>query len=178
MRCDAAQTYPGRRAEVVPSAGRSIASVDPDRLRVAAFGELDAYTLYALLRLRAEVFVVEQECAYLDLDGLDPVPGTRHLWLERAGEPVAYLRILAAAPADGECWIGRVVVAKQARGEGLAARLLEAALDLVGERRCQLNAQSYLVGFYRRYGFVPTGPEFLDDGIPHTPMARAASTSG
>jgi ElaA protein len=148
--------------------------VEPGQLRVAAFGELDPYTLYALLRLRAEVFVVEQECAYLDLDGLDTEPGTRHLWLERAGEPAAYLRILAAAPDGGECRIGRVVVAKPARGEGLAARLMEAALELVGERPCRLNAQSYLVEYYRRYGFVPTGLEYLDDGIPHTPMARAA----
>jgi ElaA protein len=147
--------------------------VAPDQLRVAPFGELDPYTLYALLRLRAAVFVVEQDCAYLDPDGLDTEPATRHLWLERAGEPVAYLRLLATEP-DGECQIGRVVVAKPARGEGLAARLMEAALELVGERACRLNAQSYLVGFYRRYGFAPTRPEFLDDGVPHTPMARAA----
>jgi ElaA protein len=142
------------------------------QLRVAAFGELDAYTLYALLRLRAEVFVVEQECAYLDLDGLDTEPATRHLWLDRAGEPIAYLRILSRP--DGGCRIGRVVVAKSARGEGLAARLVEAALEQVGDRPCDLNAQSYLVGFYRRYGFVPVAAEFLDDGIPHTPMARGA----
>jgi ElaA protein len=147
--------------------------VEPDQLRVAAFGELDPYTLYALLRLRAEVFVVEQECVYLDVDGLDTEPGTRHLWLERAGEPIAYLRILAAEPG-GECRIGRVVVAKSARGEGLAGRLMEAALELVGERPCELNAQSYLVEFYRRYGFVPAGPERMEDGIPHTPMVRAA----
>lgn len=148
--------------------------MESDRLRVAAFDELDAYTLYALLRLRAEVFVVEQECAYLDLDGLDTDPGTRHLWLERAGEPIAYLRLLAAGPDSDECRIGRVVVAKAARGDGLASRLMTAALDLVGGRACTLNAQSYLVGFYRRYGFVPTGPEYLEDGIPHIPMARAA----
>jgi ElaA protein len=137
---------------------------------VAAFGELDAYTLYALLRLRAEVFVVEQDCAYLDLDGLDTETATRHLWLERAGEPVGYLRILALP--DGGRRIGRVAVAKAARGEGLAARLMEAALEQVGDRPCDLNAQSYLVDFYRRYGFTPAAAEFLDDGIPHTPMAR------
>jgi ElaA protein len=141
---------------------------------VAAFGELDPYTLYALLRLRAEVFVVEQECVYLDPDGLDSDPGARHLWLERAGEPVGYLRVLGAEPG-GEHRIGRVVVAKSARGEGLAGRLMEAALELVGDRPCELNAQSYLVGFYRRYGFVPAGPEHIEDGIPHTPMVRAAS---
>ncbi len=150
--------------------------MEPVRLGVAAFGELDPYTLYGLLRLRAEVFVVEQECAYLDLDGLDTDARTQHLWLERtdqphrAGEPVAYLRILARP--DGGRRIGRVVVAKAARGEGLAGRLMDAALEQIGDRPCDLNAQSYLVGFYRRYGFAPVAPEFLDDGIPHTPMAR------
>jgi ElaA protein len=141
---------------------------------VAAFGELDPYTLYALLRLRAEVFVVEQDCAYLDLDGRDTDPATRHLWLERASDPVAYLRILAADGGVGEYRIGRVVVAKAARGAGLAGRLLGAALELVGARPCRLNAQSYLVEYYRRYGFAPSGPEYLEDGIPHTPMVRAA----
>ena len=145
-----------------------------DQLRVAAFGELDAYTLYALLRLRAEVFVVEQECAYLDLDGLDTDPGTRHVWLERAGEPVAYCRVLAAGADGGEWQVGRVVVAKAVRGAGLARRLMDAALELVGERPCRLNAQSYLVELYRQYGFAPDGAEYLDDGIPHTPMVRAA----
>jgi ElaA protein len=146
--------------------------VEPDQLKVAAFGELDPYTLYALLQLRAEVFVLEQDCVYLDLDGLDTEPATRHLWVERAGAPVAYLRVLANAA--GGYRIGRVVVAKQARGEGLAGRLMESALDLVGEHRCDLHAQSYLVEFYRRYGFVPAGPEGIEDGIPHTPMVRAA----
>jgi ElaA protein len=143
--------------------------VEPDQLKVAAFGELDPYTLYALLRLRAEVFVIEQDCVYLDLDGLDTDPATRHLWLERAGAPVAYLRVLVT----GGHRIGRVVVAKQARGEGLAGRLMEAALETVGEHPCELNAQSYLVEFYCRYGFEPTGPEYLEDGLPHTPMVRA-----
>jgi ElaA protein len=137
---------------------------------VAAFGELDPYTLYALLRLRAEVFVLEQDCVYLDLDGLDTEPATRHLWVERAGAPVAYLRILVT----GGYRIGRVVVAKEARGEGLAGRLMEAALELVGGHPCELNAQSYLVEFYRRHGFAPSGPERMEDGIPHTPMVRAA----
>lgn len=136
------------------------------KLRAASFAELDPYTLYALLRLRVAVFVVEQACAYQDLDGLDTDPGTLHLWYERDGEPVAYLRIL-----EGNR-IGRVVVAGHARGDGLAGRLMSAALDRVGDRPCTLNAQSHLVEFYRRYGFEPSGPEYDEDGIPHTPMAR------
>lgn len=141
-------------------------------LQTAAFPDLDAVTLYALLRLRMDVFVVEQRCAYPELDGRDLEPGTRHLWLERAGTPIAYLRILTEP--DGGAGIGRVVVARHARGNGFARRLLTTALERVGDRDCVLNAQSRLVGFYETFGFTPTGPEFLDDGIPHTPMRRGA----
>jgi ElaA protein len=141
------------------------------RVHAAAFGDLDAATLYALLKLRVDVFVVEQNCPYPDLDGRDLEPGTRHLWCtDDAGEVTAYLRLLTEP--DGSLRIGRVVTAVKARGEGLSARLMECALAEAGDRTVVLDAQSYLVGFYERYGFVPTGPEFLDDGIPHVPMRR------
>lgn len=136
---------------------------------MAAFDELDTTTLYALLRLRVDVFVVEQACPYPELDGRDLEPGTRHLWLDRDGAPIAYLRLLIEPDHPR---IGRVCVAKHARGGGHAARLMDAALDLVGDQPCVLDAQSYLVDFYARYGFSPTGPEYVDDGIPHVPMAR------
>lgn len=139
-------------------------------VRVASFDQLDAATLYALLRLRVDVFVVEQRSPYPDLDGRDVEPSTRHLWI---GEPpVAYLRLLAEP--DGMLRIGRVAVAPAARGTGLAGRLMDAALDLVGDRVCVLDAQTYLAGFYTRYGFAPTGPGFLDAGIPHIPMRRGS----
>ena len=141
-------------------------------LRIAAFAELDAGTLYELLKLRAEVFVVEQECAYLDLDGRDPEPGTRHLWFSDAAGVTIYLRILD----DGDVQrIGRVVTAARARGAGLAGRLLLEALTVIGDRPIVLDAQAHLVGFYGRYGFQQTGPEYLEDGIPHIPMVRAAT---
>ena len=144
------------------------------RLHVARFAELDAATLYALLRLRTEVFVVEQRCPYPELDGRDVEPGTRHLWLAPDGDPLdvrAYLRLLAEP--DGAVRIGRVCTAAKARGEGLSARLLDAALELAGERTpTVLDAQSYLVGFYERYGFAASGPEYVEDGIPHVPMRR------
>lgn len=141
-----------------------------EEVRVATFAELDAATLYALLRLRVDVFVVEQRCPYPELDGRDTEPATRHLWLERDGTPVAYLRLLAEP--DGTARIGRVAVTAPARGSGLAGRLVTAALDLTGGRPCVLEAQSYLVGFYTRLGFTPTGPEYLDQGVPHIPMRR------
>ena len=142
-----------------------------DKVRVASFADLDTATLYALLRLRVDVFVVEQACAYPELDGRDTEPGTRHLWTAgAAGEPLAYLRILAD-PGD-VARIGRVAVAKPARGAGHAARLMAQALRLIGDRACVLEAQSYLVDFYTSFGFIPAGPEYVEDGIPHIPMRR------
>jgi ElaA protein len=140
---------------------------------VAGPAELDAATLYALLRLRAEVFVVEQECPYLDPDGRDLEPGTRHLWYADGDGPVAYLRLLE--DCHRKTRIGRVCVAPRGRGRGYADRLVRAALELIGDRGCVLDSQSYLTGFYGRHGFVASGPEFIEDGIPHVPMVRAGS---
>ena len=138
---------------------------------VATFDELDTRTLLGILQLRCEVFIVEQECIYADVDGRDAELGTRHLWFDEAGTPVAYLRILREP--DGSARIGRVCTAKPARGRGLSSRLMATALEMIGpDAASVLNAQSYLVGFYRGFGFVESGPEFLDDGIPHTPMRR------
>lgn len=139
-------------------------------LQVAGFAELDTATLYALLRLRVDVFVVEQQSPYPDLDGRDLEPSTLHIWLAGVGQPVAYLRLLSEP--DGTARIGRVVVARKARGAGLAGRLMAEALAQVGDRECVLDAQSPLIDFYARLGFTPTGPEFLEDGIPHVPMRR------
>jgi ElaA protein len=140
-------------------------------VRVASFRDLDTTTLYALLKLRSDVFVVEQKCAYGDLDGRDTEPGTRHVWLSRGDEILAYLRILD----DGDTQrIGRVVTAPQARGEGLADRLMGRALTVIGNRASVLEAQAYLVRFYAKYGYQQTGPEYLEDGIPHVPMLREA----
>ncbi|WP_026875972.1 GNAT family N-acetyltransferase [Jiangella gansuensis] len=139
-------------------------------LRVAAFRDLDAATLYRLLRLRVDVFVVEQGDPYAELDGRDLEPEATHIWLARDDEPVAYLRVLE--DPDGTARIGRVVVAADARGLGLAGRLMAAAIEHIGARTSVLAAQSHLADFYRRYGYEVTGPEFLDGHIPHLPMAR------
>ncbi|PTA44367.1 GNAT family N-acetyltransferase [Micromonospora sp. RP3T] len=136
----------------------------------AGFAELDNRTFHDLLRLRIDVFVVEQSCAYPELDGRDVEPGTRHLWLARDGAVVAYLRILA--DPDGVARIGRVVVAPAARGAGLAGALLTEALAVVGDRPCVLEAQTHLVGLYAGHGFTVSGPGYVEDGIPHTPMRR------
>lgn len=136
---------------------------------MTAFSDLDAATAYRLWKLRVDVFVVEQKCPYPELDGRDDEVGTRHLWIAGDAGPIAYLRILD----DGdEARIGRVCVAASYRGGGLAAELMEAALAEIGPRSSVLDAQAHLAGWYERFGYAATGPEFLDDGIPHVPMLR------
>ena len=139
-------------------------------VRTAAPGELDVPVLYAMLRLRVDVFVVEQECPYAELDGRDLDPGTRHLWTEQAGRLTSYLRLLE--DADGDLRIGRVCTAPAHRGRGLAEQLVLAALAVAGDRPVVLDAQSHLQAWYSRFGFAAAGPEFLEDGIPHVPMRR------
>ena len=146
-----------------------------DDVRTAAFDELDGRTGYLLWQLRESVFVVEQTCPYPELDGRDLEPATRHVWIEEQGRPVAYLRVLDDGP---HARIGRVLVAPAHRGRGLAERLMRTALAVVGDRRSVLDAQSYLAGWYARFGYEPTGEEFVEDGIPHVPMARQAPGTG
>jgi ElaA protein len=146
---------------------------------IAAFAELDTTTLYGLLRLRVDVFVVEQRCPYPELDGRDMEPRTRHIWLAEAGVPTAYLRVVhdvAALDADGVARIGRVCVARELRGTGAAQLLMRTALDLIGPRPSVLDAQAYLVGFYAGFGYWASGPQYVEDGIPHVPMIRPAPT--
>jgi ElaA protein len=149
--------------------------VDPSTpespVRVATFEELDAHTAYRLWALRSQVFVVEQDCPYPDLDGRDLEDTTRHVVLLEDERVVGTLRVLD----DGD-WarIGRVVVAPEARGRGLAALMMDEAMALCGEREVRLDAQTGLTGFYEAYGFEVTGPEFDEDGIMHVPMRRPA----
>jgi ElaA protein len=144
-------------------------------LHVAPFADLGPATLYALLRLRAEVFVVEQACAFNDLDGRDLEPTARHCWLAGAadGAPVAYLRVLTDPGATTR--IGRVVTVPTHRHQGLAERLVRHAVEHLASpgHPVVLDAQSHLVPWYQRLGFAVDGAEFLEDGIPHTPMRRA-----
>jgi ElaA protein len=141
----------------------------------APFSELEASTLYAILQLRLDVFVVEQRCIYRELDGRDTEPTTRHVWLQDpTGAIVTYLRLLA--DNDGTR-VGRVVTAPACRGRGLADRLLTAALsDVAGP--VVADAQAHLQAWYERHGFNVAGPIFLDAGIPHVPLRRPAPEVG
>ena len=140
-------------------------------VRSARFAELTPSALYAILRLRAEVFVVEQQCVYVDPDGRDTDPTTTHWWVDGPdGSLAAYLRLLRTRP-NGSV-IGRVVTGDAHRGRGLAERLLTAALR-VAPRPVRIDAQTRLVPWYATFGFVATGDEFLEDGIAHVPMQLA-----
>jgi ElaA protein len=136
----------------------------------AHLSAIDPVTLYRILALRTDVFVVEQDCAYPELDGRDLEPSTRLVWAEGDAAVLATLRLLVEP--DGSARIGRVATSSAARGRGLAARLMARALELADSRPVVLHAQSYLVAWYERFGFVRTGPDFDDDGIAHAPMAR------
>jgi len=147
--------------------------VDSSEIVSRAFSELDPETAYRLWRLRADVFVVEQDCVYPDLDGRDLEPGTRHVFAHEDGGPTAYLRILAEP--DGVARIGRVCVAPTHRSAGLAGRLMRAALDEIGDGASVLGAQAHLREWYERFGYVVDGPEYDEDGILHVPMRRPAT---
>ncbi|MEU4742240.1 GNAT family N-acetyltransferase [Actinosynnema sp. NPDC023658] len=154
----------------------------PATLRRQWSADLTTDQLYAVLKLRSDVFVVEQNCPYPELDGRDLEPTTRHFWLEAevpspaaepAGgpQPQAYLRLLEEP--GGTFRIGRVCTARAARGRGYSRRLLEAALAEVGRVECVLDAQTYVADFYASFGFRPQGAEFIEDGIPHLRMRRS-----
>ena len=139
-----------------------------DDLHRATGDRLTVRQLYALLTLRVNVFIVEQGSPYPDLDGRDLDPATVHLWFGGADAPVAYLRILPGPPAR----IGRVCTAPAARGTGLSTRLMHAALAELGDAEVVLDAQVQAQGMYARFGFVPEGEPFDDDGILHIAMRR------
>jgi ElaA protein len=135
-------------------------------LREKAFGELSPAELYRILRLRVDVFVVEQACAFSDLDGRDTEPAARHLWLEEDGHIVAYARIL---DGDGTTTVGRIVTPADRRGVGHGARILHEALARTAGP-VVIGAQARLHDWYARFGFTACGPGYVEDGISHVPM--------
>jgi ElaA protein len=141
----------------------------PPQLRRARFAELSPFEVYGLCRLRVDVFVVEQQCPYPELDGRDTEPATEHLWFEADGRVLATIRVL---DDGGTRAIGRVATAVDARGQGLAARLMQEGIAVCGAAPITLGAQAYLEHWYERFGFRRSGPGYVEDGIPHVPMRR------
>lgn len=142
------------------------------------FDELSLHELYGILALRQEVFVVEQDCPYLDADGKD-----QHSWhlmgVDEKGKLVAYTRLLPKGISyEKYPSIGRVVTSPSARGGGIGRELMERSLwwmeQLFPQEAIKISAQCYLEKFYKSLGFEIVGAEYLEDGIPHYPMLRQA----
>lgn len=142
------------------------------------FEALDPRELYTILRLRQEVFVVEQECAYLDADEHD-LEGWHVLGREPDGRVVAYARVLPPGTTyPDHVSIGRVLTVPDRRGSGVARALMESTLGVVAEqfprRPVKISAQSYLIDFYASFGFRRVGEPYLEDGIEHVAMVLDA----
>jgi ElaA protein len=139
-----------------------------------AFQELTVDELYELLRLRSEVFVVEQNCVFLDMDDKDQK--CYHLLLHADSEMVGYCRLVPAGLSYKEVAIGRVVSSPSVRGKGLGRKVMELAIEscekLFGPGDIRLGAQTYALGFYSSLGFVSEGEVYDEDGIEHIEMVR------
>ncbi len=142
------------------------------------FEELSVHELYTILRLRNEVFVVEQHCVYQDLDNKDQE--SWHLVCLMDAEAIAYTRLMPPGTTHHEASIGRVVTSPVHRRTGLGKELMQRSLEhceaLFGKETIVLGAQVYLMDFYRSFDFIPEGNIYLEDGIEHIVMKRNVST--
>ena len=142
--------------------------------RLLAFDDLRVSELYAVLRLRSEVFVVEQQCIFHDMDGYDPQ--AMHLLGVQHGQLQAYVRCFGAGIKFPEASFGRLLVRQSARGTGLGHTLVEqtvtAISQLWGPQPIRIGAQLQLAAFYGKHGFEDAGKPYMDDGIEHLEMIR------
>lgn len=147
-----------------------------------SFSELTLDELYDIIALRNEVFICEQQCIYQDIDGLDKK--TWHLFAksENSQQIIAYTRLLPQDVTFSQASIGRVIVAKDYRGSGLAHELMTKAismtLELFNTNTIKIMAQEYLVSFYQSHGFVITSESYLEDNIPHIDMLLTQYNEG
>ncbi len=144
-------------------------------IEVKSFDELSTKELYDLLQLRSEVFVVEQDCVYLDIDGKDQ--RALHILGREDGKLVAYARCFQAGDYFDEAAIGRVLVRENYRKLGYGHQITKASIKAIKTKfkadTIKISAQTYLVIFYESHGFKTTGDRYLEDGIPHIAMIRA-----
>lgn len=146
-------------------------------LKVKTFAQLSNTELYAILKLRVDVFVVEQACPYPEIDGRDE--GSLHVWLEEDGEILAYLRVLNRGVESEYVAIGRVIAAR--RRQGLGSEIMKAGIRVAQERfqaeAIYLEGQVYAQGFYESLGFRQISEPYLEDNIPHIKMLRESDPS-
>ena len=136
---------------------------------IKKFDELTTHELYEILKLRAEIFVVEQNCPYQDLDGIDY--DSLHIFYEQDKKVVAYLRIFPQKNDINTLQIGRVLTLNH--GTGLGRKIMEEgikAIKAMHGKKAYLEAQTYSIGFYKKFGFEVISDEFILDGIPHVKM--------
>lgn len=140
--------------------------------KIKKFNELNIEEIYKILALRNEIFIVEQECPYLDCDDKDL--NSYHLFLRENGEIVSYLRILEKGVSYDEISIGRVAVKKSYRGKGISRKMMLKAIEFIennlSENTIKIQAQAYLLDFYSSLGFKAVSDEYLEDNIPHIDM--------
>ena len=145
---------------------------------VKAFHELTLDELYRIMKLRVDVFVVEQKCPYAELDNLDQA--AMHVWLEEEGRMVAYLRVMDKG-AESDCVsLGRVLSVKRrcGLGTGVLQKGIQVAQEVYGAEAIYLEAQTYARGLYENLGFRQMSDEFMLDGIPHIKMILYNPESG
>ena len=140
---------------------------------IKTFYELDKEELYKLIQLRIEVFVVEQDCPYQDLDNLD-MQG-RHIWIEEEKKILSYLRLNPPGTRFNEPSLGRIVTKDTIRSRGLAEIIINKALEIIDNdyrMPTRISAQTYLEDYYSKFGFVKCSEEYMEDNIPHIEMLR------
>jgi ElaA protein len=149
--------------------------MEPIHWHISTFTELTVPQWYSLAALRQQVFIVEQQCIFLDLDGKDEK--ALHLWAseDKTGlHPMAYARIFYPGVLYEPASIGRILTAPDARGQGLGKRIVEKAIRLLRnhtpECAIRIAAQAYLIRFYEGFGFKTVSQEYLDDDIWHVDM--------
>lgn len=147
------------------------------RIHRRPFRELTPDDLYEILRLRSDVFVVEQACLFLELDDRDREDRAELLWTRDDHGVTGTARILHE---HDDTWsVGRIVTRADVRSRGIGGNILSTAIGLLearGATSVLLKAQSHLADWYARFGFEVSGPEYVEDGIPHVPMARRSGS--
>lgn len=142
-------------------------------MRMLAGDELTARDVYDVWKIRDAVFAFEQHVEDVDVDGLDLLPTTTHVWLADTDGPTSYLRVYV--DGEGVRHVGRVCTRKDRRGQGLSGQLMAHVLHLWGGEPLVLGAQAYLERWYESFGFTRSGESYVDAGIDHVPMSRAAT---
>ena len=141
-------------------------------IEIKKFSELTLDELHEILKLRSEIFIVEQKCAYKDIDGKDL--NAIHIMEKQNGEIQGYLRVLHAGVSYDHASLGRIIVRKEARGKDLGRNIIQTGIDYIADNfpssEITIGAQAHLMKFYNSLGFQGISEIYLEDGIPHVDM--------